>query len=290
MLVCGVAATALTVASSALHRRYDADTGLRRAFFANPRFEGTPVFVGRTTRLDLAFLDDEPDLPRRRFSARWQGTWHLPETGSVEFFLGGDDRLRLFLDGELVLERNAQLGRRTISATRMLDAGPHEVRLDYVQLGGGYRLNLQWAPAGEAARPFDPRALFPFPPEDELLARSEQLRLLRGLVAVIWFALPLAAGLVLVGPAAMRLLSAIPRARRRRLAGTAILVAVIVAAGHTYYTHHLFPNVLAVALAPPGFCSSRSRSGRTGAGVGRTGSEARSSSSRSIWRSASQAA
>ena len=192
LLACGVSATALTAASSALQRRHAADSGLLRTFFANPRFEGTPTFADRTTRLDLTFLDDRPELPRRRFSVRWQGTWHLPEAASVELFLGGDDRLRLYIDGELLLQRNAQLGLRTISTIRMLEAGPHDVRLDYVQLGGGYRLNVQWATAGDAARPLPRDRLFPTAPTPAMVDRSARVAQLRQAVVAAW-AVPLLA-------------------------------------------------------------------------------------------------
>ena len=59
-------------------------TGVRRQVFPDVGFNGTPLLddVGATITLD--FLNDDPDLPRPFFSARWTGYWYAPEAGEVE--------------------------------------------------------------------------------------------------------------------------------------------------------------------------------------------------------------
>ena len=221
LLGFGLVATALSVASSVLHRRYEHETGLERTFFANPRFEGLPVSTERAVEIDLSFLDDRPELPRRRFSVRWQGIWHLPHATRVDFFLGSDDRLRLFVDDDLVLERSLRLGLHTVSATRAFEAGSHEIRLEYIKGGGGRYVNLQFASTGEAARPFPPSHLFPTRPTRIQLARSQRLAMLRHAVPVAW-GLPLLAflGFVVLPPVVR---SARPtETGRRRLIATVI--------------------------------------------------------------------
>ena len=48
----------------------------------------------------LDFLEADPDLPRRFFSARWHGFWYLPEAGRFSLHGAGDDRLDVWIDGE----------------------------------------------------------------------------------------------------------------------------------------------------------------------------------------------
>ena len=221
LLGFGLVATALSVTSSVLHQRYEDETGLTREFFPNSRFEGLPVSTERAVKIDLSFLDDRPELPRRQFSVRWQGIWYLPQATSVDFFLGGDGRLRLFVDDTLVLERSLRLGLHTVSVTRGLEAGPHEIRLDYVKLGGGHYVNLQWASTGDAARPFPPSRLFPTRPTETQLARRQRLETLRHAVPVAW-GLPLLAflGFVVLPP--------VVRSARRTDTGRHRLAATVV--------------------------------------------------------------
>ncbi len=221
LLGFGLVATALSVASTVLHRRYEHETGLKREFFTNSRFEGLPVSTEQAVEIDLSFLNDRSELPRRQFSVRWQGIWYLPQATSVDFFLGGDDRLRLFVDDTLVLERSLRLGLHTVSVTRVLEAGPHEIQLDYVKVWGGHYVNLQWASTGEAARPFPPSRLFPTRPTETQLARSQRLATLRHAVPVAW-GLPLLAflGFVVLPP--------VVRTARRTDTGRRRLTATVI--------------------------------------------------------------
>lgn len=83
----GVALT-VTVGGGILHWLVAPSTGLVRTFYSDTGFAGEPLFQDRTPDVDLAFLDQDPTLPRRFFSVHWSGFWFLPRAKTVELYAG----------------------------------------------------------------------------------------------------------------------------------------------------------------------------------------------------------
>ena len=75
-------------------------------------------------------------------------------------FAGADDSVRVFIDGNLVIERNVSLGFETRAAATTLSAGPHQILVEYMHSGRRTSLEVLWAPAGQTPRPIPPEALF----------------------------------------------------------------------------------------------------------------------------------
>ena len=191
----GVALT-VTVGGGILHWLVAPSTGLVRTFYSDTGFAGEPLFQDRTPDVDLAFLDQDPTLPRRFFSVHWSGFWFLPRAKTVELYAGADDRVDVLVDGQLVLRRNPIVGMHTTGATLDLGPGSHEIIVRYEQEGGGVHLNVQRAFAGESPRTFVTTRLFPERPDvQDFLLATGTFWLIR-LAAVLWLIPP--AGLLLV--------------------------------------------------------------------------------------------
>ena len=186
-----VVALTLTAADGLLHWVVAPPTGLVRTFYSDAGFAGEPLFQDRATEISLAFLNDDPTLPRRFFSVQWRGFWFLPRAQTLDLYVGADDRVDVLVDGALVLRRNVSLGTHTIAETITLGAGPHEIIIRYEQEGGGMSLTVQPAFEGKTPGAFVPTRLFPARPDvpDFLLATAAYW--LTRLVAVLWLA-PLA--------------------------------------------------------------------------------------------------
>ena len=135
-------------------------SGLTRQVYPEIGFTGTPRLEDISADVTLDFLDDDPTLPRRFFSVRWHGFWYVPEAGEVELHGAGDDRLDVWLDGELVIRRTPPADMHTQVQTLPLDAGVHEIRIEYEQHGGARALSLHWAARGGRPRPFASHRLF----------------------------------------------------------------------------------------------------------------------------------
>jgi hypothetical protein len=173
--------------------------GLAETVYRGTEFSGPPALQRVTRALDLSVLDEHPQLPRRYFSSRFAGTWLVAEPGPVEIYAGGDDSVRIFVDDELIIERNQELGFATIAAGTKLSAGPHRILIEYVQRGGDAALRVLWAPEGKAPRPIPPESLFVGPPDAILVARARRAARLAELARLVWIAFG-AAGLSVLVP------------------------------------------------------------------------------------------
>ena len=80
------------------HPRVAEHIGLNRTVLTqgSGRSSGIPSLA---RAVDLDFLEDDPDLPRRNFSVRWEGWWYFPGDAVVDVDAGVDDRVLVSIDG-----------------------------------------------------------------------------------------------------------------------------------------------------------------------------------------------
>ncbi len=185
---CAVAAVALSAVLVYLDARVSERIGLHRAVYPNVDFSGGTLVEGGSRGITLDFLADE-SLPQRFFSVRWRGFWYVAEAGEIELHGAGDDRLDIWLDGELVLRRSPPSDMHTQTRLLQLDAGVHDLRVEYQQHGGTHALHVRWAPRGGRPRPLPAHRLFrawPTAHDIRLAQRTAQLELV---VRVVWGAL-----------------------------------------------------------------------------------------------------
>jgi hypothetical protein len=179
--------------------RLSPETGLVRSFFTQRGFGGVPI-EARTSEINLAFLDESSDLPRQNFSARWRGFFYVSEPQTVEFFAGGNDEVELRVDGELLVRRSLGEGMRTIGHRVRLDAGAHELAVDYQQFGGSMALNIQRALESQPPAPFSPAELYSRPVDSGHVLVLDAARFMRRIAPVVWGAF----AFVLIGTLAAR--------------------------------------------------------------------------------------
>jgi len=86
------------------------------------------------------------------FSGRWQGAITAPEEGDYEIGAEGDDGVRLWLDGKLVVDDWSMHPLRYQSVKLSLRRGQKvALKLDYFNGTGGRGLRLAWKPPGQSA-------------------------------------------------------------------------------------------------------------------------------------------
>jgi hypothetical protein len=202
LLLC--VAAALAVATWGVQRGVAAATGLTRRFYATADLQGEPRAEAVAAGIDLAFLDDDPALPRRFFSVRWEGYWDPGTDGPIDLYAGADDWLRISVDDRLVLERSPQLGQTTIRQALPAAGTIRHLVVEYGQQGGGARVGVQWAPAGGAPRPIRAESLFRAPPTDSVRTRARWLPALTVARNVAAIAAGAALALFFVVPAGRR--------------------------------------------------------------------------------------
>ena len=78
------------------------------------------------------------------FSARWTRTVNFGP-GTYRFSVTGDDGVRLYVDDQLKIDKWFLQGATTYTADMTLNAGPHQVKLEYFEGSGGAIALLSWA-------------------------------------------------------------------------------------------------------------------------------------------------
>ena len=114
-------------------------------YFPNPDLAGPGI-----ARLDPGIFFDfgmpgaRPEgIPANDFSAIWTGTITPPVTGTYEIGLRHDDGVRLFIDGDLRIDRWGPSGGDLDVVTEQWTEGePHFIRIEYYQGSGGALLEF----------------------------------------------------------------------------------------------------------------------------------------------------
>ncbi|MCE4553923.1 glycoside hydrolase family 3 C-terminal domain-containing protein [Roseateles cellulosilyticus] len=134
--------------------------GLRREVFDNAALEGKPVAtrVDATLNVDFNRAPPASGLPARGYSVRWQGQLVPPAAGDYQlglrvercFDCAGHDRVRLYVDGRLLLDGETDQPAVTVS---FKDRRPKTLRVEWLHTGEDQGLALQWlAPADAQLR------------------------------------------------------------------------------------------------------------------------------------------
>ena len=126
--------------SSCSNGQYQAD------YFSNMTLSGSPAL----SRCEPAPIDNtwgsgspDPSLPADGFSTRWTGSFDFAG-GDTTFTATADDGIRVFVDGTLVIDGWADQAPTTYTGTRTLTAGPHQVKVEYYENGGGAVAKVSW--------------------------------------------------------------------------------------------------------------------------------------------------
>jgi glucose/arabinose dehydrogenase len=124
-------------------------TGLSATYFNNQDFTGTMV-----SRLDptVDFVwgtgSPAPAIGADTFSARWSGQVEAPSTGAFTFYTQSDDGVRLWINGQQIVNNWTDHSTTENSGTITLTAGQkYTVLMEFYENGGGATARLLWSAA-----------------------------------------------------------------------------------------------------------------------------------------------
>jgi PKD repeat protein len=122
--------------------------GLQGDYFNNNALVGPPVLT-RTDpviNFDWGTGSPAPNVPADYFSARWTGTIQVPANiGDIVLVTVEDDGVRLWLDGQLVIDAWGPHNSSTSEASTPVTAGvPHSIRIEYQEITGNAVIKLEW--------------------------------------------------------------------------------------------------------------------------------------------------
>jgi subtilisin len=84
-----------------------------------------------------------PGVSTENYSISWTRTLSLT-AGNYRFSVTGDDGVRLYIDGQLKIDKWVNQPATTYNVVEDLSPGPHEIRLEYYQLNGPAQVRLIW--------------------------------------------------------------------------------------------------------------------------------------------------
>lgn len=132
-----------------LERLYPAGsgTGLSGTYFGNATLSGSPAVI-RSEALNFAWAGspEGTGLPADNFSVRWSGLVEVPQTGAFSLRTLSDDGIRVWVDGQLVINNWGAHGPMyDHTGTFDWSSGEfHKITVEYQELGGPGTAQLMW--------------------------------------------------------------------------------------------------------------------------------------------------
>lgn len=113
-------------------------------YFSNVSLSGSPALTRDDATLNFNWLEGSPGagIPVD-FSVRWDSVQNAPVSDNYTIMATSDDGVRVWVDGALVIDAWYDHGPQTFTATRYLNAGGHNVRVDYYDSNLGAMVSVQ---------------------------------------------------------------------------------------------------------------------------------------------------
>jgi hypothetical protein len=116
------------------------------------------------SRIDFGWMDGSPNsaIPADHFSVRWSGQIRPPITGKYTIITKSDDGIRLWLDGQLVIDNWSQHSTtQNAIIVELQGKQMHRIRLEYFESTEKSALQLLWSGPGIQEQIIDKKYLFP---------------------------------------------------------------------------------------------------------------------------------
>ena len=94
--------------------------------------------------------DASAGMPEENFSVRWTGTVLPPAKGAYTFYADGDNQVKLFVTGTLVLNKKTAARKEVSKKIKLAGGQPAEVKIEYVHAKGDPSLHIAWSGPGLA--------------------------------------------------------------------------------------------------------------------------------------------
>jgi uncharacterized repeat protein (TIGR03806 family) len=125
-------------------------TGLTAQYWTSQTgtFSGPPTLTRTDSTVDFQWLNGSPDpsISVDHFTARWTGQIQAQGSETYTFWVTGDDGIRLWVNGQLLIDGWVDQPPTEYSAAIALAAGQkYDLRLEYYENGGGAMVKLAWS-------------------------------------------------------------------------------------------------------------------------------------------------
>jgi hypothetical protein len=130
-----------------------AGTGPTGEYYENADLTGLVMTRTDTGGIDFTWGTGSPDpaIAPDTFSVRWSGRIEARYSETYTFYTNSDDGVRLWVDGQLIVDNWTDHAPTENSGMIALGAGQrYDLRLEYYESGGGAVIQLSWSSASQA--------------------------------------------------------------------------------------------------------------------------------------------
>ncbi len=92
--------------------------------------------------------DASAGVPQENFSVRWIGTILPPASGAYHFYIDGDNQVKLFVNGKLLLNKKIPDRKEVSKKIKLAGNQPIQVKIEYVHDTGEPSLHVAWSGPG----------------------------------------------------------------------------------------------------------------------------------------------
>jgi hypothetical protein len=119
--------------------------------------------VDSTVNFDWASNAPATGVTADNFSVRWTGQVQAPVTGSYTFATTADDGVRLWVNGQLLIDNwiDQSPTTKTSVAVPLVAGTTYDIKMEYYEHGGGAVAKLLWAYPGQTQTPIARTQLYP---------------------------------------------------------------------------------------------------------------------------------
>lgn len=141
-----------------------AGTGLKGQYY-----NGTSFNTIVQTRTDAQIDFNWPGSPmssvdENNFSVRWTGQVKPRHSQAYTFFTSNDDGVRLWIDGELLIDKWMSGVNNWSATTPVLNANQlYDIKMEYYEGGGGAKAKLEWQSSSQSREVVPQSQLYPAP-------------------------------------------------------------------------------------------------------------------------------
>jgi RHS repeat-associated protein len=139
-------------------------TGLRGDYFNNMTLAGVPALTRTDPTVDFSWGTGSPaaGINIDQFSARWTGQLQAQFSETYTFFVFSDDGVRLWVNGQLLLDRWVdQFGEFTSAPIALVAGQKYDIKVEYYENGAGAAISLKWTSPSTAKQVVPQSQLYP---------------------------------------------------------------------------------------------------------------------------------
>ena len=113
-------------------------------YFGNRDLAGAPILTRTDAAIDFDWGSGGPGggVPTDNFSARWTRSLNAAEAATYRFTVTADDGVRLYVDGQKLIDKWNFQNRATDTVTQRLAQGTHQIVLEYFEANGAAAVKL----------------------------------------------------------------------------------------------------------------------------------------------------